>query len=282
MEPLKNVERRRSSPAHAPHGFTLVELLVVIAIIAVLASLLLPTLSRGKEQGRRTVCRSNLRQFGVAITLYADDNAGGLLETIKIPIGFRYPDGTFWRRDPGGRYFNAETFRPYIPGIDLENDRVDGCWWCPSGDIAFQRSFVKAEVSLATGFFHPSYSYFAHVEKWDPAGVTRADRLTEGELKPERLLMADIWLIWWEENTWTYNHGTPRPSVHSPGYPGFRDQGDPKLAGLNQLYGDGRVEWISQKKIRTAGLPAVNPTVGKVESGAGLVNDATFFAVGPP
>lgn len=54
-------------------GFTLVELLVVIAIIAVLAGLLLPTLSRGKESARVIVCKSNLRQLGVALSLYASD-----------------------------------------------------------------------------------------------------------------------------------------------------------------------------------------------------------------
>ncbi len=55
-------------------GFTLIELLVVIAIIALLAALLLPALSRARENGRRTACLQNLRQFALALTLYAGDN----------------------------------------------------------------------------------------------------------------------------------------------------------------------------------------------------------------
>jgi prepilin-type N-terminal cleavage/methylation domain-containing protein/prepilin-type processing-associated H-X9-DG protein len=63
----------RSFRRESWRGFTLIELLVVIAIIAILAALLLPALSRAKTRAKQTACTSNLRQLGLAVTMYADD-----------------------------------------------------------------------------------------------------------------------------------------------------------------------------------------------------------------
>ena len=61
-------------PPRSRSGFTLIELLVVIAIIAILAAMLLPALSRAKENSRRSVCVNNLRTFLLSTMLYAIDN----------------------------------------------------------------------------------------------------------------------------------------------------------------------------------------------------------------
>jgi prepilin-type N-terminal cleavage/methylation domain-containing protein len=66
-------------------AFTLIELLVVIAIIAILASLLTPTLARSKEMGRRTHCTGNMRQVGLGIKMYQDDNND------RTPLFLVYP-----------------------------------------------------------------------------------------------------------------------------------------------------------------------------------------------
>ena len=66
-------------------GFTLVELLVVLAIIGLLASLLLPAISRAKRQATNTVCVSQLRQLGIATRMYADDHEERLPSAELLP-----------------------------------------------------------------------------------------------------------------------------------------------------------------------------------------------------
>jgi len=162
------------------HGFTLVELLVVISIVVLLIAILLPALSTARGLAQSVVCKSNLRQFGVAFSMYATDSNGFLPQS-----GTESQNGAYgWRRELASDYLAAyqagsEPDKQF-PGTDFlrcptsERDDTYGVNWSP-------------DTKNATGYEHAPFGKVGGGATDEPY-YRRVDQIYSGVM-----LLADAW-----------------------------------------------------------------------------------------
>ena len=157
--------RAKKALVQVRRAFTLIELLVVIAIIAILVALLLPAVQQAREAARRSQCKSNLKQIGVALHNYLE--TGGMFPPATINWGYRNddannPDSTSgcpgWSRKSG---FSWRTLiLPYLDQTAVYNTinfetGLLSCWYTSMG-VSRADAYGRAADTMISGFLCPS------------------------------------------------------------------------------------------------------------------------------
>lgn len=143
-------------------GFTLIELLVVIAIIAILAAILFPVFSKAREQARTSRCQANLKQIGIAIQMYRDNNSGFLPQAYNIWVA----------QEDQANYFKALAaytksigvfICPNKPITEIKNSLKDNIW-AIQGGIWKGVTYTTPHWNLAKGYSPDDYGPDAYLK----------------------------------------------------------------------------------------------------------------------
>lgn len=187
--------------------FSLIELLVVVAIIGILASLLMPSLSRARGEARAAVCKNNLKQAGIALSMYAGDNNDALLTNIHYnTISGKY---VFGDSSQGALHEVNGGDSGYVEAYLGDGDDA---YFCPASDLEENIGSDPAQTWITRA---GTYSYFipwqfgtrSYSENYafipDSAGGDAAVGL--GDLKRHPVLTdpvmnASAWLTDWDNS----------------------------------------------------------------------------------
>jgi prepilin-type N-terminal cleavage/methylation domain-containing protein len=224
-----------TTAARTRRGFTLIELLVVIAIISILASLLLPALSRGRESAQRVACSSNLRQCGYALYLYADQY-NRYPHQREPQAGNPCPDDqAVWT--PLGYYVAREWDEvvrlgihvKYQIGLASQPDTRLKVLSCPdTGTPIPNYDLTAPHPADDTYVFRMNYFYVGGAPKWSLSDPSWSPiKPTD---PPSWALMVDMV----EEHSFQPGYFWQLAHKQREGYP----------AGANHLYNDLHVAWV--------------------------------------